>query len=296
MDEGFYLAVCAMSKTESVVPHEPGAPRVLARRVRWKIHWALRPERPLVVRDWWDGMTLVVPHSGSAATAFYRTFPSRAIAGWISEFLRPGMTVVDVGAHIGVYALLAARLAGPRGLVHAIEPQQDCLPALNQNAALNGIVNLTTHHLALGDADGQLGLVVDRRNMGAVTTTATSDPEIMVPALTLDSFALHHDVEAIDLLKLDAAGNELAVLRGGQTLLADGRVERIICKLYNPEVVAARFGDSRSPYEIVEFLNSVGYDVVLPNRPATKEALDDAFRDGDYSAPGLATRSTKGPG
>ena len=55
----------------------------LSRRVRWRLHWALRGSAPLADRSWWNGMTLLLPRSGSAATAYYRTFPSREIAAWM---------------------------------------------------------------------------------------------------------------------------------------------------------------------------------------------------------------------
>src|SRR5690348_14633186 len=111
--------------------------RQLWRRLRWRAHWVVRPSRPFTISRWWNGMTLTLPHSGAAATAFYRTFPSESIAAWMRELLRPGMAVVDVGAHAGVYSMLAAHLVGPSGVVQAVEPQAECVKIIEQNAALN---------------------------------------------------------------------------------------------------------------------------------------------------------------
>ena len=268
--------------------------RVLSRRLRWKLHWALRPEELFVVREWWDGMTLVLPRSGSAATAFYRTFPSEAIAQWMSRVLRSGMTVVDVGAHVGVYSVLAARLVGPRGVVHAVEPQQDCVSLIERNAALNGLTQLKAHTLALGEEDKPVGLLVDPRSLGGRTVSADESEGPVVAGATLDSFTRQEQLAPIDLLKLDAAGNELSVLRGAQSLLEGGRIAYVICKLYHPDVTSERFGADVGAGAAVDLLNRCGYRVELSDgRPAAEEALDSLFAPGRYSVPALARRQTE---
>jgi FkbM family methyltransferase len=264
---------------------------VLWRRVRWKLHWALRPKELFVIRSWWDGMTLAVPKSGSAAAAYYRTFPSETIAQWISEVLRPGMTAVDVGAHVGVYSLLLARLVGPRGVVHAIEPQRECVSVVERNAALNHLPQLEAHSLALSDADGEIGLDLDPSRLSACAIPAEDAHGLTVPAMTLETFARQEELEAIDLLKLDAAGNELAVLRGARPLLEGGAVGSIICKLYHPDVVADRFGEDLGPRATTEFLRDSGYEVTLPGAgPSDPDPLRELFAMGAYSVPALATR------
>ena len=71
--------------------------------------------------------------------------------------LKPGMTVLDVGAHIGYFALLfASKLVGPKGRVSAIEPSQDNLEFLTANVANNGIRNIEVYPVAAG-RDHQIG-------------------------------------------------------------------------------------------------------------------------------------------
>jgi hypothetical protein len=91
-------------------------------------------------------------------------------------------------------------------------------------------------------------------------------------------------------MKLDAAGNELAVLRGGRSLLEQGSVESIICKLYHPRVVAERFGEKGDPHATVAFLHACGYEVIIPGGNLADAAmLDDVFSRGAYSIPALAS-------
>jgi FkbM family methyltransferase len=278
----------------AVVPETRRA-RIWWRRCRWRVHWAFHPQRPLTVNPWWGGMTLIMPRSGSAATAFYRTFPSEAIARWMAQLLEPGMTAIDVGAHVGVYSMLAARLVGEAGSVHAIEPQSGCSAFIEANASRNGLANVTTHVLALADFDGEVELQVDPRTLGGlagsrgrVGMTAT------VEAQTLETFVSSRELARIDLLKLDAAGNEFAVLRGADACLG-GAVRNIVCKLYHPDVVEDRFGTAGHPAAIVDLLRRHGYRVELSDgRAADDAALRVTFADGRYSTPLLASLTSRG--
>jgi FkbM family methyltransferase len=204
------------------------------------------------------------------------------------------MTVVDVGAHVGVYSLMSARLVGPRGVVHAIEPQQECVSLVERNAALNRLPQLKAYTLALAEEDGSVGLLVDRRSLGGRTVSAEEAEASMVAAATLDSFTRDEQVGPIDLLKLDAAGNELAVLRGARSLLEGGAIANVICKLYHPDVIAERFGANGGPVATTDLLRRCGYQVELPDgRPADDEAVDPLFAAGRYSVPALARRRTE---
>ena len=271
-----------------LVVHDEQGLRTLWRRLRWRAHWALHPNEPLILNPWWDGMTLILPRSGSAATAFYRTFPSQAIASWMSQALRPGMTVVDVGAHIGVYSILAARLVAPEGRVHAIEPQQACAELIDRNGARNGLTNVTTHTLALGDADGEVELLVDQRTMGGLAGSARTGATTPVSARRLQTFVAEQGIQHVDLVKLDAAGNEFAVLAGAGALLGDA-ISTVVCKLYHPDTVTERFGTRGVPAATLDLLRNSGYELTLADgQVATRAVLDAVFADGRYSTPLLA--------
>jgi FkbM family methyltransferase len=262
----------------------------IARRLRWRAHWAVRPNEPFVVRSWWQEMSLRLPRSGSAATAYYRTFPSRTIAEWIVGGLRPGAVALDVGAHVGVYTFVAAYCVGPSGVVHAVEPQQDMLSMLEQNARTNGMTNVRAHCMAFGESDVTIGLNVDPRSRGAFTTPAAQSDAPTVRMTRLESFATAERLGRVALMKVDAAGDELGVLLGARSFLAE--IDRIVCKLYHPSVVAQRFHERRAPEATVDYLRALGYSVVLADgRPATGPALRHAFDGGAYSVPALATRS-----
>jgi FkbM family methyltransferase len=272
------------------IPDQPSRPRQAWRRLRWKSHWKLRPEEPFVVDPWWDDLALVLPRSGAAATAYYRTFPSASIAGWMMRLLAPGMTVVDAGAHAGVYSVLAARLVGAAGQVHAVEPQSDFVSVIRENARRNRLGQLKAHQLAFAERDGPLGLRVDQRTLGGMTVDASVEEAMSIDGATLSTFTLREGLAHVDLLKLDAAGDELRVLRGARDQLEAGVVGSVICKLYHPDVTAERFQATTSPTACTDLLSDCGFRVELETGvPATGNDISRLFESGAYTVAALAT-------
>lgn len=236
--------------------------RATFRRIVWRLHWRFHPYQPLVVRNWWRGMEILLPKSGSAAQIFYRTLSSPHTAEALTMFLREGMTVIDVGAHVGEYALIAARLVGQAGVVHAFEPQPLLAPLIERNTARNGLTNIRIHRCAVADRIGETPFRSDTQSMGGWMATG-AEGAIQVPCTTLDQFVMQNDLAHIDLIKVDAGGNELAALRGARTLLA-AHGAAVISKLYHPDVTAARFGyDVRA---VAEILWRAEYDIFVLDR------------------------------
>ena len=77
---------------------------------------------------------------------------------WFRSVLRPGMTVLDVGAHVGRSTLIAASVAGPTGRIHSFEPNALALRRLASNIELNGFQNIHLHPVALSNASGEATL------------------------------------------------------------------------------------------------------------------------------------------
>src|SRR5262245_24874789 len=76
----------------------------------------------------------------------------------LEERVRPGMRVVDIGANVGLYSLLLARLVGPEGRVFAFEPEPTLFRALADNCRRSRLTNLAPRNLALGDRSGHVAL------------------------------------------------------------------------------------------------------------------------------------------
>src|SRR5439155_18290144 len=84
----------------------------------------------------------------------------------IVELLAPGMTFLDIGAHVGYYSIIAGRIVGPRGLVLSFEPEPNNFELLVANAWQNGLTNVACFPWAVGDATGFTELHMSELNTG----------------------------------------------------------------------------------------------------------------------------------
>lgn len=140
---------------------------------------------------------------------------SEGETGLLRQIIRPGATVVEVGANIGAHTVCLAKAVGPLGKVLAFEPQRLVYQMLCGNVALNVLTNVHTHHAAVGRAPGTITVpTLDpnaSQNFGSVSLGAWSEGE-QVPVVTLDSLNL----AACDLIKIDVERMELEVLLGAE--------------------------------------------------------------------------------
>ena len=133
------------------------------------------------------------------------------------RLLRPGDVVLDAGANIGYYTLLAAGRVGPRGRVHAIEAHPGTYEKLRKNVGLSSLSNVTLHPFAATDTFGSMALSTNfghdpgaARLMNADCTTEC----ITVRTVPLDSLIPPEDIRRTKLIKIDVEGAELLALRG----------------------------------------------------------------------------------
>jgi FkbM family methyltransferase len=102
---------------------------------------------------------------------------------WLENLVRPGDTVFDIGAHIGFYTLLLARLVGPAGKVLAFEPDPANFALLQQNVVLNRYANVALYNLALSSQAGSAALFLSGDNAGEhrLWQPAEARPSVPVP-------------------------------------------------------------------------------------------------------------------
>ena len=128
------------------------------------------------------------------------------------QMLRPGDTVVEVGANIGAHTVALAQLVGPTGTVHAFEPQRIIFQMLCANVSLNGLTNVHTVQAGLAAAPGNLQVppqdYAGPGNFGGISLSPGQGETVALR--TLDELAL----PALRLLKIDVEGMESEVLRG----------------------------------------------------------------------------------
>jgi FkbM family methyltransferase len=192
-------------------------------------------------------------------------------AGWIGSsernslqrIVRPGMTVLDVGANLGLYTVLLSRLVGPTGRVIAFEPDPHHVALLTKNCALNGCANVEAHNVALGSGSGRLALRRRFFNSGA-NTLGNADrkqfpTEVAVDVVSLDEFL---PMLRPDLVKIDVQGWEVDVLSGMQRTLAASPHIAIYLEFFPAGLRHA----GRSPVELLDLLINQNFQLYLTDR------------------------------
>jgi len=172
---------------------------------------------------------------------------------------KPGSTIVDVGANIGITALRCAYLSGQDGKLVAIEPDPLNVARLRANIARNRASNIEVIEVALSDREGTVGLGVPSAGNRGGTRVETS-PTLTtaeVHTTTLDKIAETHLELRPNLLKIDVEGYETNVLRGGLGFIAAFR-----------PVIFLEVSDEHlhyqgsSPAELLSLLEGQGYNCV----------------------------------
>jgi FkbM family methyltransferase len=165
-------------------------------------------------------------------------------AGETAEFrrlIRPGDTVVDVGAHIGWYTLLAASRVGPSGRVIAFEPGPSALAYLRKNVATNHLANVTIEPMAISDHAGTIALPDGPRTFE-------------VHATPLDDY-LRDKPGEIGLVKIDIEGMEGLALAGMRRTLRENPPRAMIVEITPHEI--RRTG--LDPQQVAAELLDAGY-------------------------------------
>lgn len=175
---------------------------------------------------------------------------------YLERTLRPGDVVVDVGASIGVVALLAAK-AGCRVL--AIEAERANYDRLRANIVLNEL-QVEPLQLAITDHRGMATLYVFPPHRRGHHTLARDDAAIAtqtVGCMTIDDFLERKGIERVDLLKIDVEGTEPEAFAGAVGSLATGAIRRIIFEISREPLL--RMGHRIE--DVIRPLRAAGYSI-----------------------------------
>lgn len=191
-------------------------------------------ETPRALLDAWrgariraDGAVLQVP--GARRIRLSVVAGNLRIRRLLRRTVRPGAVVVDVGANIGYNAVHAARLAGCRGRVIAVEPTPDNLAVLRANVAACGLANVIVAPVAAGSVRASRELYV-RGDTSAVNSLFPDSCYAQVTSVVEVSVVPLDDLVAgtADVVKIDVEGAELEVLHGMTRLLREPRTVLIV--------------------------------------------------------------------
>ena len=196
------------------------------------------------------------------------------LTAFLEETLEPGMTFVDIGAHIGWFSVLASRVVGPSGSVIAVEPEPGTIPLLKANLWRNRCANAVVLPLAAYEHTGHLALVVsDENRAGSGVLPPSYRGQTMVACARLDDLL---PGRKIDVVKVDAEGTDHIALRGMEQVLRAGRGTTAVVEFW-PKVESLG-GDA--PVDVLDYYSRFGFELsVLTEdgqaRPVTPQEIMD---------------------
>lgn len=167
----------------------------------------------------------------------------------LRRLIRPGMTVLDAGANVGFFTLLAARLVGPSGHVDAFEPYPPNTALLQKHVQLNKLRNVRIESVALSDRADVLPLYVGDSTSGSLFPLDSGLTPHMVPVVSLDEWRAKGLLpRRLDVVKMDIEGAEGAAILGMLNVLRTDR----------PALHISLHGGPRQA-EMIGALEGIGY-------------------------------------
>ena len=194
-------------------------------RTVWRlINWEFIRILNRTVESRYDGTfdITLMPHEGASRLAYYFGVSEPELFDFYERFLKPGMTVVDAGANIGLHTLFFAKRVGLEGRVYAFEPGQSAFDRLQSHIKRNQLTNVRCFHCALGAAEGVVSITENFRD-NSRNFVVESSPEIdgtkNVALHSLNQILKEESVGSVDFLKIDVEGFEPQVLEGASSYL-----------------------------------------------------------------------------
>jgi FkbM family methyltransferase len=187
----------------------------------------------------------------------------------IIEYFRPkeGDVVIDIGAHIGRYTIIASKRVGANGKVIAIEADPSNFEMLNRNVQLNRLENITTLNYAAFSKETKLKLYLPAGDIFTKYNTIMSnwvwvkpeDKYVEINANTLDNLLQQIGIKQVNWIKIDVEGAEFEVLKGATSILSKSKDIALLIEVHNLH------GGTNLYRQIIEFLNVYNFKIEFEN-------------------------------
>lgn len=195
-----------------------------------------QPDAINICRTKLDGHILYLDLNDEVSIIHYdqTNFDEKGTTSLLKKLLTKGMNVINIGAHIGYYTLLAARQVGSQGKIYSFEPFPDTVKVLEKNISSNGYENVEIFQMAVSNKTGtailQTGAsalvnIISKKEMKEMT-------EMKVSVTTIDDFLEGKNTQ-IDFMIVDAEGSEQFILEGMKKTLEKNPLLEMIVE-YNP--------------------------------------------------------------
>jgi FkbM family methyltransferase len=197
-----------------------------------RLHRAIRnrlPEGPVrISHGVARGLLIEASRSNNIGYTLGTTEP--LVQDFLQRNVRPGDVVLDVGANVGFFTLIAARLVGSEGRVYAFEPLPSNVETLRRNVELNALANVEIIEAAVGAVEGRARLALGRSSLDGrlIADDQSAEESVEVRVVSLDGVGLRDPARVV---KIDVEGAEWDVLKGMKDLLRTRPI--ILCEVHS---------------------------------------------------------------
>jgi len=214
------------------------------------------------------------PIEAHGMSLYHHNLDGRAFFGWLyysfdsepqtshafERITKPGMTVVDVGAYIGYYTLLAAKLVRDKGKVYTFESDPSSYILLKKNIEVNGLNGIVeSFGLAISNREEKDTLFLDKYS-GSSLFNFPGSIETVIDVSSLDKFFSQRNWPAVHIVKIDVEGADKLVLEGIQELVRRNRELKIIIELAPCWLEAV----GTNGEELLELIAKLGFKKIYP--------------------------------
>lgn len=227
--------------------------RLLQRKIGRMV---IEPEGALVRITMPTGDIMYAP--GTSAADIYDAARTYFYTCYLDQYfqhhtLQPGDVVIDIGAHIGCFAVPAARAVGASGHVYACEAIPTTSVALQHTIEANGLQNVTVVNRGLGSTAGSATFSVSGGSSAHGDLGGAGGDRATVEMGTLDALVQEYGLERVDFLKIDVEGWEVEVLRGAVKTIQTHRPVIEMAAYHKPDdlqVLPALLREIEPAYEL----------------------------------------------
>jgi len=186
-----------------------------SRAVRRLVVWWVRGHDVKISKGVGAGLRL---NAGPSNPAYALGTNELPVQEALAHHLQPGHIFYDIGANVGFFTVIGARLVGPTGHVYAFEPVPENVAFVRKNVALNNFSNVTVFERAVSQSSGKGELLVSHYSGGATLSPSDAPSDlkgvIAVDLISIDELIAQQGLIPPTVVKIDVEGAEMEVLKG----------------------------------------------------------------------------------
>jgi FkbM family methyltransferase len=178
----------------------------------------------------------------------------------LAQYLKLGDIFYDIGANVGFFTIVAAKLVGSSGQVYAFEPEAENMATLQHNARINGFTHINAIAKAVSRTTGQGELLLadycGGHTLAKVGSRSAARNVVSIDVISIDDLLSQNEIEPPQFVKIDVEGAEIDVLYGmTQTIQEYQPIILYEVDDRNKEIMLSK------REEIASFLREYGYEV-----------------------------------